>query len=77
MGLGGACLLLCIAGAIFLAAHSYSEKIGLVLIGAPILTGIGWFINARVALRGQTASGKASPNATSGPPQPTRERAIR
>jgi len=65
MGLGGVCLLSCIAGAVFLAWHHDSESVALALIGAPIVTGIGWFINARVALRPVT-SGVEEPAAKSG-----------
>jgi uncharacterized membrane protein len=53
MGLGGLCLLSCITGAVFVAANAYSESIGLSLIGAPVLTGTGWFINARLTLKAQ------------------------
>jgi uncharacterized membrane protein len=62
MGLGGLCLLSCIVGAVFVAVHAYSEKIGLALIGAPVLTGVGWFINARSA-------SMSRPLATNGTPQ--------
>jgi len=62
MGLGGVCLLACISGAVFLAENSYSEKIGLALIGAPVLTGIGWFINSRLTLTAQAAGSKGPSN---------------
>jgi uncharacterized membrane protein len=48
MRLGGLSLLCCIAGAVFLAARGYGENIGLALIGPPMLTGVGWFINAKL-----------------------------
>lgn len=49
MGLGALCLLSCIAGAVFLAVRAHGEPVGIALIGAPVLTGVGWFLNARLA----------------------------
>jgi len=66
MALGGTCLLSCIAGAVFLATHAYSEKVALALIGAPVLAGIGWFINSRLNLRTQ-APGTGGPPVNTAP----------
>ncbi len=42
------CLLSCIGGSIFIAAQALDASIALTLIGAPVLTGIGWLINSRL-----------------------------
>jgi len=60
MGLGATCLLPCIAGAVFVASNAYTESIGLALIGGPVLTGTGWFINSGMILKRQAESAKAS-----------------
>ncbi len=60
---GFVALLLCVGGAVFLALEG-EARIAALLLGAPLIVAIGWFVNGRLQAAGRRPASPSSANGT-------------